>query len=66
MVTTPFGGRGYGIPALLTEWSFYRFHPAYLPGDEVYQVAQSLAVILFGLIGAVVGRLVSVKDDPRV
>jgi hypothetical protein len=62
-VTTPFGGRNYVVPVLLTEWSFYRFHPALLPGNEVYQVAQSLGIILFGLVGAVVGRLIAVRDE---
>ena len=63
IATTPFGSRNYIMPALLTEWSFFRFHPALLPGVEVYQVAHSLGIILFGLVGAVVGRLVAVKDD---
>jgi low affinity Fe/Cu permease len=61
-VTTPFGGQTYVMPDLLTEWLFYRFHPALLPGNEVYQVAQSLGVIFFGLVGAIVGRLLAAKD----
>jgi hypothetical protein len=62
-LTTPFGGSIYMAPDLLTEWLFFRIHPSLLPGNDVYQVARSLGIIVFGLLGALVGRLVAVKED---
>jgi hypothetical protein len=38
-------------------------HPLPPPWTEYEQVSHSLGIILFGLVGAVLGRLVAVKDD---
>jgi hypothetical protein len=57
-------------PALLVDWGLHRLQPylhtlppgaaGFIPYD---QVSHSLGSIVFGLIGAVLGRLVAVKDD---
>ena len=69
----PVGGLGAGPipwPSPLIEWATARLQPYvhpfapmstdWLPYD---QVAHSLGVILFGLVGAILGRLVAVKDE---
>ena len=57
-------------PALLIDWGLDRLQPYLhpLPLGAVgfipyYEVSHSLGSIVFGLIGAVLGRLVAVKDD---
>jgi hypothetical protein len=68
------GGLGFGPiakPPLLIEWATARLQPYILPlpqgaGVDLLsyeQVSQSLGIILFGLLGAVLGRLVAAKDD---
>jgi hypothetical protein len=56
-------------PAFLIEWGFARLRPYILPPSgslrAYLQVSLSLGVVLFGLVGAVVGRLVAVKDVNR-
>ena len=74
----PIGGLGAGPipkPVLLIEYGIARLRPyinplsATLTGSEWVQYEQvsfSLGIILFGLLGAVLGRLVAVKDDPPI
>jgi hypothetical protein len=66
------GGFGFGPirkPILLIEWCITRLQPYLYPTGpggrdlEPYeQVSYSLGIILFGLIGAVVGRLLAVGE----
>ena len=71
------GGLGFGPigkPHLLIEWGTARLQPYIKPpppgmgvmaGDMMHyeQVSRSLGIILFGLVGAVLGRLLSAKDE---
>jgi hypothetical protein len=60
-------------PILLFDWGLHRLQPflkpvppgraGFIPYD---QVSHSLGVILFGLVGAVLGRLVALKGDRPV
>ena len=70
----PIGGLGAGPisnPILLLEYGSARLQPfinplASMAGSDwvpYEQVSYSLGIILFGLIGAALGRLVSVGDD---
>jgi hypothetical protein len=71
----PVSGVGFGPiprPLLLVEWGTAYLQPFIMPLPPAYpgrflvpyeQVSQSLGIVLFGLIGAVMGRLVAVKDD---
>jgi hypothetical protein len=75
------GGFGFGPmywPPLLVEWGLVSLQPYLHPlppgaagglaGDLLTpydQVSHSLGVILFGLVGAVLGRLFAAKDDER-
>jgi hypothetical protein len=59
-------------PSLIIEWGTAQLQPfihPLAPGtyDWAYydQVSHSLGIILFGLIGAVIGRLVATRDDRR-
>ncbi len=65
-----------GDPPLLVEWAAARLQPYIKPmpqgmsGDAASdflipyeQVAQSLGIILFGLLGAVLGPLLAAKDE---
>jgi hypothetical protein len=67
------GGVSFGPidkPVLLIDWGFARLRPYFLPPTaslRAYeQVSLSLGVVLFGLVGAVVGRFVAVKESGRV
>jgi hypothetical protein len=63
------GGLGTGPipwPSLLSEWGAAQLVPHVSPGTnwlEYDQVSHSLGIIVFGLVGAVLGRLLAVKDD---
>ncbi len=71
-----FGGLGFGPiskPVLLIEWGTARLLPVIKPPGTgggaaasflmpYEQVSQSLGIILFGLVGAVLGRLIAGKD----
>jgi hypothetical protein len=66
------GGLGLGPipkPILLVEWGIARLQPYIYPtGDArvltIYeQISYSLGIILFGLVGAVLGRLVTTQDQ---
>jgi hypothetical protein len=70
------GGLGFGPiqkPLLLIEWGTARLQPYIKPlpqgaGGNLMtyeQVSQSLGIILFGLAGAVLGRLLAAKDERR-
>lgn len=68
----PIGGLGFGPihkPVLLIEWGFARLQPYILPipggrGLEPYEQASlSLGIVLLGLVGAVVGRLLAPRDE---
>jgi hypothetical protein len=51
-------------PPLLIAWLIISLDaPLGIAPHHYSQVSHSLAIIVFGLIGAVVGRLVAVKDD---
>jgi hypothetical protein len=67
------GGLGFGpipTPNLLIEWAIGRLQPYIYPtlgGRDLTpyeQVSHSVGIILFGLLGAVVGRLFVTKDEP--
>jgi hypothetical protein len=74
------GGLGFGPiwrPVLLFEWATARLQPYVKPvppgmgggaaGDFLMayeQVSFSLGIILFGLVGAVAGPLMAVRDEP--
>jgi hypothetical protein len=60
-------------PVLLIEWALRRLHPYVNPiapgaaGSIPYdQVSYSLGIVLFGFIGAALGRLVALKDDQTI
>jgi len=59
-----------GGPYLLIEWGIAQLAPyLYPPGTgrnwaEYDQVSHSLGIILFGLVGAVLGRFLAVKGEP--
>jgi hypothetical protein len=65
-----FTGGQRPTPMLLIDWALHRVQPylnpvpkgraGFIPYD---QVGHSLGAILFGLVGAALGRLVAVKDD---
>jgi hypothetical protein len=66
------GGLGFGPilkPILLIEWGIARLQPYIYPAGggrdlrPYEQVSLSLGMILFGLVGAVLCRLVTVKDE---
>jgi hypothetical protein len=66
------GGIGFGPipkPILLIEWGIARLQPYVYPSPggrdltSYEQVSYSLGVVLFGLVGAVVGRLLAAKDE---
>jgi hypothetical protein len=66
------GGLGFGPipkPVLLIEWGIASLQPYVYPtpgGRDLTpyeQVSHSLGIILFGLVGAVVGRLLAAKDE---
>jgi hypothetical protein len=68
----PIGGIGFGPidkPDLLIEWGIAGLQPYIIPptpGVDLRpyeQVSLSLGIILFGLVGAVLGRLLAVTDD---
>jgi hypothetical protein len=60
-----------GPPRLLAFWAFHTLlpylNPAASRGGEPYiyyvQISNSLEAIVFGLIGALLSRLIAVKDD---
>ena len=54
----------------MIEWGAAQLQPyihPFVPGTsdlfQYYQVSHSLGIILFGLLGAVIGRLVAPRDD---
>ena len=60
----------YGPPQLLVYWGLLRLQPSIQPlasGGVPFiayaQISHSLEVILLGLVGAALGRLLAVKDD---
>ncbi len=69
----PIGGQFGGPvpkPVLLIEWGMARLqsyiNPLSLSGGswvQYDQISHSLGIILFGLVGAVLARLLAVKDD---
>ena len=67
-MNTPMVGRQPG-PYLLIEWGATQLVP-YIYGSgtvinwpQYDQVSQSIGIVLFGLVGAVAGHLLAVKDD---
>ncbi len=64
-------GFGSAPPHLLAFWAFHKLlpylNPAASTGGEPYiyyeQISKSLEAIVFGLIGALLSRLIAAKDD---
>jgi hypothetical protein len=66
------GGLGFGPirnPSLLIEWGIARLEPYIhpIPGGrdltDYEQVGNSLGIMLFGLVGAILGHLMATKDE---
>jgi hypothetical protein len=66
------GGLGLGPipkPILLVEWGIARLQPYVYPTVDARvltlyeQISHSLGIILFGLVGAVLGRLLTTQDQ---
>ncbi len=65
-----FGGPSIRWPSLMIEWGTTYIQPYIHPLNpgthdwvQYEQVSHSLGIILFGLVGAVIGRLVAPRDD---